>query len=546
MMAPGSPVSDSRLFRFRGSGGSSSSGGSSGDSKSAKNKLAFGGAANTGAIVGEQRSGLPANGSFAFDDVLTSASGNDAPMSSSSLANVRTSLVSAGAQTSNGAETNTYDGNNQPQGEPFFIGVAGGTASGKTTVCERIIHNLADHRVVLISQDSFYRGLTEEEHEHVKDYNFDHPNAIDTQSLVECLVTIRDGKPADVPTYDFTLHRRGEEVVHVHRADVVIVEGILVLAMDEVRDLLNLKVFVDTDDDVRLARRIKRDTKERGRDVNGVIEQYTRFVKPSFEAFVLPSKRDADIIIPWARGENTVAIGLIVQHIQSKLQQTDLRRIFPNLHVMHGNFQTRSMHTIIRDRNTCKEDFAFYADRLIRLVVEAALGYLPFKEKHVITPLGAQYVGVDFADHLCGVSMIRSGEAMENALRACCKGCRIGKILIHRHGDVLNDEGSPLTRRTVYERLPPDISRRHVLLMDPVLATGRSVCEAIHVIVEKGVPPSRIIFVSLIASPEGLREVATRFPDITIVTTEIDHCLNEDLKVTPGVGDFGDRYWLGL
>ena len=370
---------------------------------------------------------------------------------------------------------------------------------------------------------------------------------------MDCLVSLRDGKPVDVPTYDFSRHQRGEEVVHMHKVDVVIVEGILVLHMEDVRELCNMKVFVDTDDDVRLARRIKRDTAERGRDVNGVIEQYTRFVKPSFDKFVFPSKRDADVIIPWARGDNDVAIGLIVQHIQTKLQTSDLRRIFPNLHVMHANFQTRSMHTIIRDATTHKHDFVFYADRLIRLVVETALGYLPFSEKCIITPTGAQYVGVDFAEYICGVSIIRSGEAMENALRACCKGVRIGKILIHRNTPAEGSEGDGNAgsqngnghklNELIYEKLPKDIAKRNVLLMDPILATGRSVCEAIDVIVRKGVPPKRIIFVCLIAAPEGIREVATRFPGIQLVTTEIDHGLNDDLKVVPGIGDFGSRYF---
>ncbi len=175
---------------------------------------------------------------------------------------------------------------------------------------------------------------------------------------------------------------RGSRLAETQRvmpADVIIFEGILVraaarasvvplppcadaapplrapaqtLAMDDVRGLLNMKIFVDTDDDVRLARRIKRDTCDRGRDVHGVIEQYTKFVKPMFDAYVSPSKKHADVIIPWAGGENGVAIDLIVQHITSKLGQSDLRRIFNNLKLLPSNYQIRGMHTIIRDRAT--------------------------------------------------------------------------------------------------------------------------------------------------------------------------------------------------
>merc|ERR1712070_908704 len=137
-----------------------------------------------------------------------------------------------------------------------------------------------------------------------------------------------------------------------------------------------------------------------------------------------------------------------------------------------GNYQTRGMHTIIRDVNATKSDFVFYSDRLIRLVVEHGLGQLPFIEKTVTTPTGEVYDGVDFTQGICGVSIIRSGESMENALRACCKGIKIGKTLIHR------DQGGT-ERNLIYEKLPGDISSRHVLLMDPILATGNSASQAV-------------------------------------------------------------------
>ena len=307
--------------------------------------------------------------------------------------------------------------------ETFVIGVAGGTASGKTTVCDKIIQELHDHRVVLISQDSYYRGLTEDEKKNVSAYNFDHPDAIDSMQLQNDIIALKQGKTIHVPVYDFKTHSRMQDEVRVvNPADVVIVEGILVLQFEKIRELLNMKIFVDTDDDVRLARRIQRDTQERGRDVSGVIKQYTTFVKPMFDAHVLPSKKFADIIIPWAKGNNYVAIDLIVQHIRSKLGTDDLRRIYPLLSVIQNNFQIRGMHTIIRDRTSDISDFIFYADRLIRVVVEAGLGLLPFTEKIVETPTGSSYVGVDFCRAICGVSIVRSGESMETALRNCCKG----------------------------------------------------------------------------------------------------------------------------
>mmetsp|Transcript_2298 Transcript_2298/g.4663 ORF Transcript_2298/g.4663 Transcript_2298/m.4663 type:complete len:492 (-) Transcript_2298:708-2183(-) len=285
--------------------------------------------------------------------------------------------------------------------EPFVIGVAGGTASGKTTVCNQIMQSLHDQRVAMISMDSFYRGLTEYEKANVSEYNFDHPNSFDAQEIAKCLVALKTGGDVEVPEYCFVTHQRLSQSRRVNSSDVVIIEGILLFQFDEIVEHLNMKIFVDTDDDVRLARRIQRDTLERGRDVKGVIDQYTKFVKPMFEQFVLPSKKAADIIIPWARGDNVVAIDLIVQHIQTKLGQHDLRRIYSNLDVLPGNYQTRGMHTTIRNRNASKSDFVFYSNRLIRLVVEHGLGQLPFTEKVRARPRPAALHG-EGGDHSDG------------------------------------------------------------------------------------------------------------------------------------------------
>lgn len=363
-----------------------------------------------------------------------------------------------------------------PEGweRPFVIGVAGGTASGKTTVCDRIVQRLHDQCVVMLNQDSFYRTLTEAELADVKNFNFDHPDAFDTPALLECLNGLKRGRPVNVPTYDFSAHRRGTETKRVDPAKVIILEGILVLHIPELREQCSMRIYVDTDDDLRLARRIQRDVQERGRDVTGVLEQYQRFVKPAFDNFVAPSRRYADIIIPWQRGDNLVAIDLITQHIKSKLSCHELVRHYPNLEIMPSNFQIRGMHTIIRDATTSKNDFVFMADRLTRLVVEAGLGHLPFTDKTVVTPTGHHYVGVDFTRGICGVSIIRSGEAMETVLRECCQGVKLGKILVHRHGPHEEEE-------VVYERLPSDIASRQVLLMDPLVGTGRTACRAVEV-----------------------------------------------------------------
>ncbi|XP_075671785.1 uridine kinase-like protein 3 isoform X3 [Castanea sativa] len=419
--------------------------------------------------------------------------------------------------------------------QPFVIGVAGGAASGKTTVCDLIIQQLHDQRVVLVNQDSFYHNLTEEELTQVHDYNFDHPDAFDTEKLLCVMEKLRHGQAVDIPNYDLKSYKNNVfPARRVNPSDVILLEGILIFHDQRVRDLMNMKIFVDTDADVRLARRIRRDTVEKSRDIGTVLDQYSKFVKPAFDDFILPTKKYADIIIPRG-GDNHVAIDLIVQHIRTKLGQHDLCKIYPNLYVIHSTFQIRGMHTLIRDAQTTKHDFVFYADRLIRLVVEHGLGHLPFTEKQVITPTGSVYTGVDFCKRLCGVSVIRSGESMENALRACCKGIKIGKILIHREGD----NGQQL----IYEKLPSDISERHVLLLDPILGTGNSAVQAISLLLRKGVPESNIIFLNLISAPQGVHVVCKSFPRIKIVTSEIEMGLNNDFRVIPGMGEFGDRYF---
>lgn len=205
---------------------------------------------------------------------------------------------------------------------PLFIGVAGGTACGKKTVCQKIIRSLGidKQRVVIVSQDSFYRSLTGKELESVQDYNFDHPEAFDWKLIASTLRDLKAGNDVRIPVYDFVTNSRKDDSfsITITSANIIIFEGILAFYQPEIRSLFKMKIFVDTDDDVRLSRRILRDTGERGRELEAVLNQYTRFVKPSFEEWILPTKKYADVIIP--RGaDNEVAIDLITQHIKNKL-----------------------------------------------------------------------------------------------------------------------------------------------------------------------------------------------------------------------------------
>lgn len=211
---------------------------------------------------------------------------------------------------------------------PFMIGVAGGTASGKSTVCKKLMETLGqsdktdlEKKVVSLSQDSFYKELEPSEIILANRgmFNFDHPDAFDIDLMESVLKDIMTGKPTKIPVYDFKTNARVPgEFTLIYPSDVVIVEGIMVFYFPGIREKFNLKLFVDTDADTRLARRVLRDISERGRDLEHVLHQYTSLVKPAFEEFCIPTKKYADVIIP--RGaENSVALDLIRQHIEDIL-----------------------------------------------------------------------------------------------------------------------------------------------------------------------------------------------------------------------------------
>jgi len=219
-----------------------------------------------------------------------------------------------------------------------------------------------------------------------------------------------------------------------------------------------------------------------------------------------------------------------------KTVASDLQKKYPNVHQLSHNHQVKGLLTIIRDMTTIREDFIFYADRLIRILIEDGLSYLPFKDSTVTTPTGCQYKGVQFTSKLCGVSIVRAGESMENGLRQVCKSIRIGKILIQRNEETAQPE-------LFYAKFPKDIHERLVLLLDPMLATGGSVVKAVETLIEHGVKQENIFFFNLVAAPEGIINLASKYPKTTIITAEIDEGLNKDKYIVPGIGDFGDRYF---
>uniref|UniRef100_A0A2K6EH95 Uridine-cytidine kinase n=1 Tax=Propithecus coquereli TaxID=379532 RepID=A0A2K6EH95_PROCO len=435
--------------------------------------------------------------------------------------------------------------------EAFPPGLRGGGSA--TTVARMIIEALDVPWVVLLSMDSFYKVLTKQQQEQAahNNFNFDHPDAFDFDLIISTLKKLKQGKSVKVPIYDFTTHSRKKDWKTLYGANVIIFEGIMAFADKTLLELLDMKIFVDTDSDIRLVRRLRRDISERGRDIEGVIKQYNKFVKPAFDQYIQPTMRLADIVVPRGSG-NAVAIDLIVQHVHSQLEECPQLTCVPRaalasahqchplprtLSVLKSTPQVRGMHTIIRDKETSRDEFIFYSKRLMRLLIEHALSFLPFQDCVVQTPQGQDYAGRCYSGkQITGVSILRAGETMEPALRAVCKDVRIGTILIQTN----QLTGEPELH---YLRLPKDISDDHVILMDCTVSTGAAAMMAVRVLLDHDVPEDKIFLLSLLMAEMGVHSVAYAFPRVKIITTAVDKRVNDLFRIIPGIGNFGDRYF---
>ncbi len=203
----------------------------------------------------------------------------------------------------------------------IIIGIAGGTGSGKTTLTERLRDHFGQNEVSVINHDSYYKRHDELPYAERCKLNYDHPDSFDTELMVQHLQALRRGEAVEVPVYNYAIHNRSDQTITVRPAPVIIVEGILIFASPELCDLMDLKVFVDTDADVRILRRIVRDVKARGRTLDSVVTQYLTTVKPMHEQFVEPSKRKADLIVPEG-GRNEVALDMLIKWVSNHLAKT--------------------------------------------------------------------------------------------------------------------------------------------------------------------------------------------------------------------------------
>ncbi|KAF2744179.1 uridine-cytidine kinase 2 [Sporormia fimetaria CBS 119925] len=424
-----------------------------------------------------------------------------------------------------------------PWGNASIIGVAGSSGSGKTSLALAIVASLNLPWVVILSMDSFYKPLTPEQSQAAfrNEFDFDAPDAIDFDVLVERLQAIKQGKVAEIPVYSFAKHARLEQTTTIYSPHVVILEGIFALHDQRVLDMLDLRIFADADGDLCLSRRLVRDVKERGRDIEGCIKQWFGFVKPNFYRFVSPQREIADVIIP--RGiENKVAISMVSDQIRRTLasksaqHQLELQRLgqiaeesplSPNAIVLEQRHQLQAIHTLLLDPATSKEDYIFYFDRLVTMLISKAIDFLPFEPEQVITPQNRMYMGLKGSADMSAVVILRGGSVFETGLRRTIPDCRTGRILIQTNPKT----GEPELH---YRALPPKLKTDGlVMLLDPQMSTGGAALMAVRVLVDHGVPEDRIVFVTYMAGRVGVNRVLSVFPEVRVVMARMGEDMEE-------------------
>ncbi|KAF9533822.1 armadillo/beta-catenin/plakoglobin [Crepidotus variabilis] len=471
--------------------------------------------------------------------------------------------------------------------DAFVIGVAGGSGSGKTHVAREIIRKLGSvPTVTILSQDSFYKYLEPEEQAlaHANKHDFDHPSALDLDLFSKCLADLKHCKQSNIPVYSFAQHQRLPEKKYLYGATIIIAEGIMALVDPALRDLYDLKVFVQCDSDLMLARRLRRDVKERGRDVNGILDQYLRYVKPSYDNFVRPTSKYADIIVPGSN--NSVAIDLICTHIRQKFDERT-NKFRPKIAIPHLHFtslsgtstlesvedldltilpqtpQIQGILTILRDKTCPRQDFIFFSDRLSTILVEHAFQHLPYIPWTVTTPVGVDSTGKKLdAQYLCGVVIQRSGGALEKGFKRVINTVPLGSMLIQSD----SKSAEPLLLQAnlpLYVRLRHLAEDTYVFVLDAQIGTAAAAFMSIRVLLDHGIREDHIVFVTfLVARGGGVSILRQAFPLMKIVCAAVDETMQEGWLegykgegnpegvgrkvwlMKPGMGQIGDRYYL--
>lgn len=468
-----------------------------------------------------------------------------------------------------------------PWSSPYIIGVAGLSGSGKTTVAQQIIDAINQPWTVLLSLDNFYKPLTPEQRQKAfkNEFDFDEPAALDLDLMYQCVKNLKEGKKTEIPVYSFANHDRTDQKLSIYGANVVIIEGILSLYDKKLLDLIDCKIFVDTDMDLCYSRRLLRDIVHRGRDLEGVIKQWDTFVKPNAVSYVLPTMNNADVIIP--RGsDNVIAVNMLIEHIKKQLALKSKEHIhylkmlgqakteidWSRVHLLPLTNQLKVIKSIILNENSTNDDFIFYFNRLASMLINEALNYVDYTvggalspPKVITTPVGIKLDPIDayFQNRpVTGVSIVRSGDCFVSSLRKTIPAARIGKLLIQtdsRTGEPqLHTEKLPLYKMkadddTNFNICQREVKRTNVLLFDAQMISGAGVIMAIKVLLDHGWIQEDIIVVTYTSSRKALTTLMTAFPKIQLVLgcVSLDGQLdNEYLDVNSDIYDKDGDWWM--
>lgn len=425
-----------------------------------------------------------------------------------------------------------------PWSSPYIIGIAGLSGSGKTTVAQDIIAAINEPWTVLLSLDNFYKELTAEQSAKafLNEYDLDKPTSIDLDMVYECVKSIKQGKKTDIPVYSFAKHARlPDEKLTIYGANVVIVEGIYALYKPELLELMDCKVFVDTDIDVCYSRRLLRDILHRNRDIKGIIKQWDLFVKPNAVSNVLPTRANADVVIP--RGsDNTIAVDMLIEHLKRQLHEKSLEHVrhlqslgriiapvnWKNVHILENTNQLRAIKTIILNKASSTDDFIFYFNRIASILISKSLDLAEYESgvalnRTITTPIEVTLRPEEtyfLNQEIIAVSIIRSGDCFIRSLRRIIPAAKIGKMLIQTDSRT----GEPQLHT---EKLPSleklDGRASKVLLFDSQTISGAASIMAIKVLLDHGVKQEQIVLVNYTATETGIKRIMNTFPNVQVV-----------------------------
>ncbi|OUM53907.1 hypothetical protein BVG19_g3237 [[Candida] boidinii] len=443
-----------------------------------------------------------------------------------------------------------------PWKSPYIIGVAGVSGSGKTTVAQQIIEEINQPWTVLVSLDNFYKPLTKEQSAQAfrNEYDFDTPDALDLDLLYECINSLKKGEKAVLPVYSFATHSRTKETITIYGCNVIIIEGIYSLYHSKLLDIMDMKIYVDTDLDICYSRRLLRDIVERGRDLEGIIKQWDTFVKPNSERFVKPSMLSADIIIP--RGsDNLVAMNTIITHIRKQLKTKSAEHVqhliklgqkfktidYNRVHILPKTNQLEGMCAILLNKQSSRDEFIFYFDRVALILIDEALElihYSPIKETKIITPGGYIFKNaMRQSQEVVAVNMIRSGDCFMSSLRKTIPEVKVGKLLIQQDSQT----GEPQLHT---EKLPPLVNGNNVLLFDAQTISGAASIMAIKIMIDHGINEEDIILVTFFSTEIGVRRILNAFGKVNIVIGKMGSSNDTDTEARKSeIGYCSDNDW---